>query len=156
MQLHRRFIVQFDLILIICFPQITLNNLMLLSNILFRAGFFVEMDLFTPCSWRMYLVLYTDIKLNKSRSSITVLSVFFHWDFCCPDLSRYYPILQLSKATIVWSIQITSIALRLRENFWNPTSWHSKFFRDWSLVHILGHLHCVHPSFFGNFRHDFS
>lgn len=109
------------------------------------------MDLFNPCSWRMHLLLSTDTKLNKSHSSITCLSVLIYCAFCCPDPFLYYPKLQLSKATIVWLIQNTSIVLKLQEDFWNVAYWHSKFFSDCSLVHILGHLHYLHLGFFGNF-----
>lgn len=50
---------------------------------------FIEMKLSASCSLRIRIVLPTD---TDSVSSITCLSVFFHWVFCCPDQKQYFPL----------------------------------------------------------------
>ena len=110
------------------------------------------MCLFSSSSQRICLVVSTDIKLNKSHSSIICLAVFF--DFCCLHQFAYHPVRQLSRVTTSWSIQNISSALKLRNDFRDAT-WNFKFFIHCSLAHILGHHHYFHPHFFGNFRQDF-
>lgn len=55
--------------------------------------------------------------------SINRLSLIF---FFYPDQSLYYPMLQLSTSTIVWRIQNTFSALRIRDDFRNAAFWRLK------------------------------
>lgn len=71
-----------------------------LERLLFKASFFVEMNLFSPCYWRISIKSSTDNWENLIYKS----SFFFFRGFYCPDHSPYYPMLQLSKKIVVWSI----------------------------------------------------
>lgn len=113
-----------DLIPNICIPKFIQLNIAS-KCFLFKTGYFVKMNLFSPYSWRMLLVLPTDSRLNRSHSHP---SLVYTSSFCCPFPSQYY----VSKATIIWSIQNTSSDLRIQENFGNAASWHSKFLSDYS------------------------
>lgn len=73
----------------------TLSNLVLPSNTFcFIAGFFFEINLFSPYPWRKNLVLFIANKMNILHSSNTYMTVFFHRAFFYPDLFPYYPRMQ--------------------------------------------------------------
>lgn len=81
--------------------------------------------------WRTYVVLSTDANLNKLHFPIYLsISFFFTEPFVILINLHVFLYCSLRWRPFVWSIQSTSIALRLRENFLHTASWHSKFVSD--------------------------
>lgn len=101
---------------------------MLPSKAMFKASILGETNLLSPYSWR-------------THTSITCLSVLFHWTFWYPDLSLYFLMLQFSYTTIAFSIQNSSSTVRLLEDFRKADSWPFKIISDCSLSHKFDHLH---------------
>ena len=121
---------------------------------LVHASFFAAMQSFSWYSRRICLVVSTDIKLDKSHSSITCLAVSFSWTFTVLINFHIIQWCSFRKWPHLNRFEKLPCALKLRDDFWDASSWNSEFLTSCSLTYILAHLHYFHLHFIRNFHHD--